>query len=499
MRRPNILFIVWDACRLDTAEQNAPNLASLAEDNLWFENAITPAGYSLPAHASIMSGEYLHEHGIFSRTHQFGALPLLDRLSERAYTLYGVSANGFASPRYRFDEPFDSFYNTQGQMVFPEGLDVHRHARNDTEADGQFSSDDLDYTSLLRSVFTHDHPLRSLVNVSSAAVSELARRYPALQKLPHHRFSRFHEFSYSPSRNTRVIRSIIDREADGTDPFFLFTNYMDAHHPYAPPDRLQREFCDRTFSYRELSEIAEISHPWNYLRRVQNGNSLDRDTLETLRCLYAGEVRSADEHLGKILDSLKQAGMYENTLVIVTADHGENLGETDRLGETRIGHECSASDHLLRVPLVIAHPALAAATIDELVSIKDLSSLLTEGLDGLLSSNGTDYTPLKPPQGIVRSQIPPPANPTLQERYPELSDILERSLSVAYFEDWKVVVTSRDETFCWKDDEPREVDEAPEPVRDRAAADLSSLVKLSRDRRELTEAEIAHLDSLGYL
>lgn len=499
MTRPNILFVVWDACRFEAARRHAPTLRALAEENLWFENAITPAGYSLPAHASLFTGEYLHEHGVFSRTHEFDAVPLVDTLRDAGYTCYGVSANGFASPRYRFDEPFDDFYNSQGQMVYPDGLDIHRYARQVETSEGEISTGDVSYADLLRETLGHAHPLKSLANVAAAGVSQLADRYQPLQKIPHPRFNEYHEFAYSPEKNTSAIRSVLEQEADTRDPFFLFANYMDTHHPYAPPERFQREYCGEALTYAELSDLAEVSHPWDYLRGVESGDRLPNETLERLRGLYAGEVRHVDEHLGRLLDALEREGLREDTVVVVTADHGENLGETDRMGETRMGHECSASDQLLRVPLVVAHPALEAAEVTDHVSTKNLSALFAGGLERLLGSGGTALEPLTPPDGVVASQIPPPANPTLRERYPEISDVLERTLSVTYADGWKVVVTSEGDRHCWHHGEEQPLEDAPDRAVTQAESHLETLVGLSNTDRELSDARVSQLESLGYV
>lgn len=499
MSPPNILFIVWDACRLDFASKYAPNLSELAEDNLRFQNAITPGGYSFPAHASIVTGEYPHEHGMFSRTDEFRSTPLLNSLGERGYTRYGVSANGFASPRYGFDESFDEFYNTQGQMVFPEGLDIHAYARRVEEEGEEFSTEDVSYTDLLKATVGHDRPLKSLANVAAAGVSELAGTYPVLRKIPHHRFNQYHEFAYSPRQNTKEITSILEREADRDAPFFLFTNYMDAHHPYAPPKRLQREFCDQTFSYYELSELAEVSHPWGFMQRIEDGEALDQERIEQIRSLYAGEVRRADEHLGKLLETLERTGLDEDTLVVVTADHGENLGETNRMGETRMGHECSASDHLLRVPLVVAHPLLNGREVREFVSLKDLSPLFTEGIHQVLRSRGDDLRCLHPDDGIVASEIPPPANDALIDKYPDLSDVLDRSMVATYTDKWKVVMTSHGFERAWSDGVELPLGEAPEELVETCRANLESLVEQTRTDNELSPDERSHLEALGYL
>ncbi|MEF8814322.1 MAG: sulfatase-like hydrolase/transferase [Halovenus sp.] len=500
MEPQNVLFVVWDACRLDTAREYAPTLQSLAESNLWFENAITPAGHSLPAHVSLMTGAYPHQHGIFRQGQMIGSLPLLEKLQAEGYTRYGVSANGFASPKYGFDEGFDEFYNTQGQMVFPRGFDVHRYGRQvREETDGEFDLGSVSYTDLFRAVATHERPLRSAVNVAAAGITELTRDVSVLQKIPHPRFDPYSEFNYSPEKNTGLIESIVDREASTESPFFIFTNYMDTHRPYAPPAEYQREYCGRTFSYSELSELNRIARPWPFIERERNGSPHDEGTLDTIRQLYKGEVRVVDNHLERLLTTLEEAGLRQETLVVVTADHGENLGETDPMGETRIGHVASASDNLLRVPLVVAHPDLDGREVEQPVSVKDVYKLLTSGLEQFVGTAGAWDGWNETAEGIVASQVPAQANEILLDRHPDLRDVLTRHIAVCYTDSWKVVATSSGDEYAWQDGEQVDLADAPEDVVDECRTTLSQLEAQGEGDAELSESDIEHLEALGYL
>lgn len=503
LRPTNVLFVVWDACRLDVAREHAPTLAALADSNLEFENAIAPAGYSLPSHVSLFTGEYPHEHGTYEHGQSVGRLSLLDELGERGYTRYGVSANGFASPMYGFDRDFDRFYNTQAQMVYPEGLDVHGYVRrrreSDDGTDDGFDLGDIGPVQLLRETLSHPRPAKSLANVGAAALTEAVRRSPLLQRVPHPRFSTYSEFSYAPAHNTRTIESILAREARGRNPFFVFTNYMDAHHPYAPPKRYQREMLGRTLSFSELARLADRTHPHEFIRRVERGERpLGERDLETVRALYAGEVRTADDHLARLLAALDEHGLREDTLVVVTADHGENLGETDGMGTTRMGHSLSVSDHLLRVPLVIAHPALAGRRVEEYVSLTGLRALFTDGLQSLLESGGTDLGGLLPEAGVVSSQLPASSNDALPERYPTLRELFGQHRAMSYTDGWKVLATSVGEERAWHEGIEVEFDDAPAACR-AACRDALAGLESPGDARELATADRSHLEALGYL
>lgn len=500
MDRPNVLFVIWDACRLDTARVAAPNLRELAQENLWFENAIAPAGTSLPSHVSMVTGQYPHEHGTFKQTHTIESSPLLAELGNRGYWNVGISANGFASAKYGFDRDFDQFYNTQGVSVYPEGLDPHGYARKVRERTGdEFTVDDVRYRNLVREILNHEHPLKSFANIAAAGLSEFVGRYPTLQRIPHRRFDKYNEFCYSPRQNTSLITDALDAATESNHPFFIFANYMDPHHPYAPPERYQQEYCGRTFSYRELDRLSELTHPLNYLERIQEEGQLTETTLQDVRGLYAGEVRTADEHLGTLLEKLDRLGIRDETLVVVTADHGENLGETNRMDETRMGHICSASEHHLRVPLVVAHPNLEARTITEYVSLKDLSELFIGGLETILETNGENVGALMPTDGMVSSQVTASYNSVIEQRHPELTEIFGRHISVVYHDDWKVVVTSNETEYAWKGGTEYELDEAPAAVTETCWGNLETIIEEDTSDRNLTDAEISHLEALGYL
>lgn len=133
--------------------------------------------------------------------------------------------------------------------------------------------------------------------------------------------------------NGRPARDVTDaaiRWIDAGDgrPFFLFLNYFDAHSPFYPKQR-----C--------LDAITEPAE------RPQGETSDPR----ALLLLYAAEIRCVDEQLGRLLDHLRARDLYDSTWILVTADHGEHMGEH---GDT--GHGKSLYDVELRVPLVVKPP-----------------------------------------------------------------------------------------------------------------------------------------------
>ena len=499
---PNVLFVIWDACRLDAARQNANFLNSLAADNLSFENAVTPASWSLPSHASLFTGQYAHEHDIYRASDSMESVTLFERLHDRGYKTYGVSGNGFVSHARNLHRHVDELYYSSGQGPFIDGLTVYSHVfgRQNRNQD----LDKVDATrDLLGAIAGHEHPLKSLGNFFAVGLNRVAANVPPLQRIPHPVFNPFQPFSYAPEKNTNKLRSYLSDAETAGRPFFMFANYMDAHRPYYPPEEYQRAHLGRTVPYDEIRRLTDdVTDPWKFAEGMAAG-SIDEADLETVRGLYAGEVQSLDDHLELLFAELERRGLREDTLVVVTADHGENLGEEDEMGKRRMGHHSSMSDVLLRVPLLVVHPDLKGRSVEKVISTKSLFDLFTGGYETLIESGGEDLSPLLPEDGVVTSQYPAVGGEELYERYPNaprsvLAERVEDSAVAGYTREWRMVVDSTGTRRAWREGAPANVDDAPEELVAACDEQLEALVGGKREE-SLTEEEISHLESLGYI
>jgi arylsulfatase A-like enzyme len=494
---PNILFVVWDACRQDYAAEHASFLNDLASSNLRFENAIAPSPWSPPSHASLFSGELPHEHG----THRFTdsiETPLVAELSNRGYTTYGVSANGFASQRTGFHEDFDTFRYTGGRDLYLDGMDVSGTAQGILQDEGGSHNEAL--LEVVKRIPGHSHRLKSLANLLAVSVGELAAGSERLQRVPHPVFAPTSDYSYSPERNTAAIQSILTSH-DSEEPFFLFTNYMDTHRCYKPPEEVQRKHLGRSLEYRELVRLnEEVAATWAFEERKTRGE-LSEEDVEDVRGLYAGEVETVDAHLRQLHDTLEAEGFLEDTIVVVTADHGENLGETDEMGRRRMGHHASVSEAVLRVPLVVSHPELNARTISDTVPLKDLYDLFLSP-ETMLDSNGEDIPELVP-DGPIASQYPPKGGTeeTIQ-KYPDAEEeVIEHALAessaVVYGDDWKAVAESAGERWGGIEGEEQPFSDVPELLSELVEEHLSRLQ--DGTKTAISDDDVEQLEALGYI
>lgn len=495
--RPNIIYLVMDACRYDRAKRHATTLGKVASKNVSFEETIAPSPWSLPSHASMFSGTYPAEHGV-ARANDALSCPTAEMLSEMGYTSVGISANGFASQRTGFDDSFDEFYYTGGRDYFADGLDVSGTAQR-MMRDDDISTKNALYR-LLKRIPPHDHPIKSLVNLLAVGFGETALSVEPLQRIPHPWFAPDSGYCYDPSRNTDRLLEVLGRD-DG--PYFVFLNYMDTHRPYKPNAGRQRANLGRTLSPRELRRLNEtVASPRKFLELVEN-ERLDEVDIDVVSGLYNGEIETVDAELERIVDYLDRSEAFEDTLLVVTSDHGENLGEIDDMGRRRMGHEGSVSDAVLEVPLVIANPNLDARTVDKRVSLKDVHHLLVDGMERFLESGGDDIGPMASDEDLVWSHYPAVGGEYLFEKYPgapeeALAQRVRWDEVVVYRDEWKLVASSSGERWARRGDDVVEYEASPESLRSNCESKLSELANDGRGAN-LSDEEISQLEALGYM
>ena len=164
----------------------------------------------------------------------------------------------------------------------------------------------------------------------------------------------------------------------GTDPFFLFLHYWDVHYDYMPPYPFHLMF-DPDYEGDINARRFERS------RRINP--DMDRRDLEHIVALYDGEIAVVDMFLGRLFLQLKRRGLWDETMVIVTADHGDEFFEHGRKG-----HRKSLYRETLQIPLVIKFPASrwGGDRVEAISGVVDIAPTMLDvaGLEALPESNG---------------------------------------------------------------------------------------------------------------
>lgn len=328
--RPNVILIALDTVRADHLSlygykrDTTPGLRrwSAAGFTL-YRTAISASNHTLPSHASIFTGWSPHRHGALVADDsplgrgiapEAATLPAI--LASHGYTTVGIVANTlFVRPDLGFARGFSRFESERRQQTLPA----------------------------MPPYFAAETLRRALLTVLPSADAEQA-------------------YSDADAVTERAI-GFLDGARNSETPFFLFLNYMDAHVPYVPPAPFDSLYGGvdqsfRWFAYPELVEGVVFGHT----------RSLDAATREHLAGRYDGAITYLDRAVDRLFQRLQQLGLYDNTLIILTSDHGEALGERSLLG-----HGLSLYQKEVHVPLMVKYPgATAAAEVETPVSGVDL-------------------------------------------------------------------------------------------------------------------------------
>ncbi len=169
-------------------------------------------------------------------------------------------------------------------------------------------------------------------------------------------------------------------EAHKTEPFFLYVHTNDVHSPYKPPGEYATMF-DPDYSGPITGDIPYFGDGWS--------NLPDRD-IEHVKSLYDGLIRFTDTEFGKVLTKLEELGLYDNTMVVFLADHGEAMWDHPGDADIALGwdHGKTLYDEVLRIPLIVKYPdgrfagtriASPVSQIDLFPSIADALGLTAPG------------------------------------------------------------------------------------------------------------------------
>jgi len=342
VKKPNIIILLMDSVRAANLscygyqQATTPHIDAIAAQGTLYEQAVSVGCWTLPVHPSLFTGLYPLNHNV---TISKAALPhnfstLSQQLTNLGYQTASFSNNAYIS----------------------------------------------DITGLTQG-FTHVEDLWRTHNtrgVQRTRLSKLIKRLekqgklarPAVQVL---RALQNRRAMMKRQRNTRddgaqqtntKIEQWLKNERNTAQPFFLFVNYMECHEPYHPPYPYNEKFMNKRFS---AQRVAKVGSNKEVMQRLAAGQG--QDDVEILRALYDGELHYLDQQIGKLTQFLQIAGLLDETMLVITADHGDCLGE-----HNQIGHRMALCEPLLHVPMIIRHPTYfqAGARVSTQVSLIDL-------------------------------------------------------------------------------------------------------------------------------
>ena len=327
---PNVVMLMLDTVRASELSlygferPTTPAFETFARQGARFDRAISTAPWTLASHLSMFSGVFPHK---------------------------------MASPRIEADPPraLDPSHPVLAQVLADHGYVTGAFSANLSYVTREWGFD---------RGFAHfeDYPItiggfiQSTAFGRALALNEQWRRW-------------FHYDQVLVRRDAATISARLLRWASqhGKRPFFAFANYFDAHTVLIPPEPFRTQFV-QTPSHMRYTYLP-------FSTRLITETPSDPKEFKAQRDLYDGAIASVDHEIGLLLKEMDRQGLLNNTIVVVTADHGEMFGE-----HGRIGHGYVLYQSLLHVPLIMAYPGHIppGSVVAEPVTLADLPATILD-------------------------------------------------------------------------------------------------------------------------
>jgi arylsulfatase A-like enzyme len=344
---PNVLIIIVDTLRADHlspygySRDTSPYLTQLAQQGVLFENAIAPSSWTLPSHASMLTGLYPHESRVQAgKDILSGSLPNLgETMRRRGYRTAAFSAN------------YELFTRDHGF------IHCFSHYEEYEQSIG----------GILEKV-----PLSKLI----------------LEALSHVTIGE--KFAYFGEKNAptteRVDKNALDWIEKGHRPFFVVLNYFDLHEPTLPPEHYLHMFTTNPKARTQNVYFDEKCTAYAV-------KPLCAPEMPQIVDVYDGSIRYVDGSIQHLLSELTGRGVLQNTIVVFTSDHGQEFGD-----HGIYGHGKSLYRQVIQVPLIIWKPGLVPASVrvPTPVSTTDIAATILDltAPDGKQALPGRSLAPL---------------------------------------------------------------------------------------------------------
>lgn len=339
-KQPNILFILTDQQRKDTLgiygdiQCDTPVLDQLAKEACTFENAYTTCPICTPARASIQTGLYPMHHGMLTNSYNYGnmiqELPdspelLSRRLAQQGYQVgyTGKWHLGSGAENVKNDDYIQKY---MGKIQFPE------------------RSSEYDSVPTLRGYTGDDFPGHGFGGHHYPQFKKYLADNELDFKIEHIRtgFYGGHQAGLvTTGIESTVEHFLIERSKDilagfskQEEPWYLQLNFWGPHEPYFVPQEFYQMYENRTLTPWENFKDGQSHKP--SIHDVKRGDFTNWSEIEPIVKHYFAGISHIDYQIGRLIEFLKANDLYENTIIIFSADHGESLGIHDGLCDKAI-------------------------------------------------------------------------------------------------------------------------------------------------------------------
>lgn len=358
-KKPNLLFIITDQQRWDCVGANGndiiktPNLDALAQDGVNFSNSFVNAMACVPSRACIMSGQHVHTHNVTStegsKWLNLDTPTLPGCFAAAGYETIGVGKMHF-KPWFALSG-FDRRVICDGQYDSSDGQDEYRVVLRELGLTGK--------------EIGHHTP-------------GFGKEYKSIPstELP----AEYYMDAYIGKRGVETLQGLVQKD----NPFFLAVSFVGPHDPYDPPPPYSKMYnhADMPLGYSREGELDCLPEHVRKSVTDMGREHLDLTAVpeakkRKIAAHYYGNITLIDEWVGKVIDILKKSGLYEDTIILFTSDHGDYLGDHNLYykGSFPCDSDC-------KVPLILKAPKITpGTTCDALTGNVDVMPTLLDAAD----------------------------------------------------------------------------------------------------------------------
>ena len=465
-KHPNVLLLILDSTRAQNMglygyeRQTTPFLERFAENATLYTQARAPSIHSIASHVSMFTGKHLEEHEAIRHTAQIDT----DRTiwhtlqTECDYSTGLFTNNRIVSTVSNLGDCFE--YKYEPRYPLAKRLESRIPLFEDAYYPGAEKgfSGALEHTK--RSI-QDDSSIKSVANCVYQQVLNSAGYAERMFLNP--------DTEYNTMAGDIFTDAFLSWESSQRSPWAACINLMDTHSPYQPAPEFDRWSDDET---RRIQEGDTPS-----VKKLFNGAGWEQRV--KLEDLYDGTILQTDAIVRELTNELETRGVLDNTLVILTSDHGDAFGEMSRVNpDVRLaGHLWGIHEVLTHVPLIVKYPEQREGeVVDDVVSLTDLPALIHA-----VTTNDGDVKSALESEVVLASTFR-----LLEDKAPP-QDGVDR-----YIGPWRAVYRNHDgavRKYAQKGEHYVTLD-IPKP---------GEATVLSRDPHEVVETEYAKLDSSGIL
>ena len=342
--QPNILVIMVDELAPQALScyghpvVKSPNIDRLANSGVVFDNAYCNSPLCTPSRASFMSGQLCPNINAYDNGAEFpAAVPTI------AHFMRSVGYDTTLCGKMHFVGP-DQMHGFQERLI------TNIYPAN------------FSWTPNWSRPVTEPNP-------AGATVRPVLEAGPCIRSM---------QMDYDDEVAFKARQKIYDlaRRPDDANPFFLVTSFTHPHPPFSCAQKYWDLYKDSEIDMPKIGRIPpeelDVASQYLYFGHRRNRYKIEDEHIRAARRAYYGMISYVDELIGSVIDTLSEAGLEDDTIIIFASDHGEMLGERG------MWYKMTMYEWSVRVPIIVSGKGISSSRLSQNISLADIAPTLVD-------------------------------------------------------------------------------------------------------------------------